>query len=63
MIGKANSAKVNRILNYYVPIPKEKEVEIWKIQRQRLLESKTMQPEDNIPEDELVEDAGLAEAA
>lgn len=62
MIGKANSSKVNRILSYYVPIPKEKEEEIWKTQRQRLLESKLAQSEEVIPEDELVEDAGLAEA-
>jgi hypothetical protein len=63
LIGKASSDKVNSILNYYVPLPNEQEAEIWKTQKQRLLASKHAQAEDTIPEDELVEDAGLAEAA
>lgn len=61
LIGKANSSKVNRILSYYVPIPKDEEAEIWKVMKLRLQESKKVAAE--IPEDELVEDAGLAEAA
>ena len=62
LIGKADSSKVNRILSYYVPIPKDVEEEIWKVMRQRLRESK-LAATATIPEDELVEDAGLAEAA
>lgn len=59
LVGKADSSKVNRILSYYVPIPKDEEAEIWKVMKQRLQESKKVGTE--IPEDELVEDAGLAE--
>lgn len=61
LIGKADSSKVNRILSYYVPIPKDEEAEIWKVMKQRLQESKKTAAE--IPEDQLVEDAGLMEAA
>jgi hypothetical protein len=61
LIGKANSSKVNRILGYYVPIPKDEEAEIWKVMKQRLQESKKAVAD--IPEDQLVEDAGLMEAA
>lgn len=61
LIGKANSPKINRILGYYVPIPKDEEAEIWKVMKQRLQESKKAAAE--IPEDQLVEDAGLMEAA
>lgn len=61
LIGKANSSKVNRILGYYVPIPKDEETEIWKVMKQRLQESKKAVAD--IPEDQLVEDAGLMEAA
>ena len=59
LIGKADSTKVNRILNYYVPIPKDEEAEIWKVMKLRLQESKKARAD--IPADELVEDAGLAE--
>jgi hypothetical protein len=62
LIGKANSPKVNSILDYYVPIPKDEEEKIWKVMRQRLLDSK-LAAAATIPEDELVEDAGLAELA
>lgn len=61
LIGQAESSKVNRVLHYYEPLPKSKESEIWKIMRQRLKESKNCV--SAIPEDELVEDAGLAEPA
>lgn len=61
LIGKADSSRVNRILSYYVPIPKDEEAEIWKVMKQRLQESKKVAAE--IPEDQLVEDAGLMEAA
>lgn len=60
LIGKADSTKVNRILPYYVPIPKDQEAEIWKVMKQRLQQSK--KADVIIPEDELVEDAGLTEA-
>lgn len=61
LIGKASSTKVNRILSYYVPIPKDEEAEIWKVMKQRLQERKKVSA--SVPEDELVEDAGLAEPA
>lgn len=61
LIGKSNNSKVNRILHFYVPIDKDKEAGIWKIMRQRLQETK--KPTIDIPEDELVEDAGLLEVA
>jgi hypothetical protein len=61
LIGKANSSKINHILSYYVPLPKEEETEIWRLMRQRLKDSKSIVA--SIPEDELVEDAGLAETA
>lgn len=61
LVGKADSAKVNRVLSYYAPLPNKEEAEIWKVMRQRLKESKAVAP--TIPEDELVEDAGLAEVA
>ena len=63
LIGKTISKNINRILSYYVPLNKNEEAKIWKIQRQRLEENKPSQLFDKkiIPEDELVEDAGLAE--
>jgi len=61
LIGKASSSKVNHILSYYVPLPQNEEAEIWKVMKQRLKDSKTITP--LIPEDELVEDAGLTETA
>ncbi len=61
LIGKANSSKVNRILAFYVPVSKEQEEEIWKVSRQRLQENKLIAA--SIPDDELVEDAGLTETA
>lgn len=63
LIEKAVSPNVKRILSYYVPIPNEKEAEIWRVQRQRLKENKRSLGlnQETIPEDELVEDAGLAE--
>ena len=59
LIGQADSSKVNRILGYYVPIPKDEEAKIWKVMKTRLQESKKASVV--IPDDELVEDAGLAE--
>lgn len=59
LIGQASSTNVNRILSYYVPIPKVEEVNIWKEMQGR----KKAIGEDipNIPDDERVEDAGLTE--
>ena len=42
-----------------MPIPKDEEAEIWKVMKLRLQESKKARAD--IPADELVEDAGLAE--
>ena len=61
LIGTAESAKVNHILNYYPPIPEAEEVKIWAEMKTRVLEAK--EPTPVIPDDELVEDAGLAESA
>lgn len=59
LIDTAESAKVNKILPYYVPLSDEAETEIWRKMKQ--LASEEMLSEAEIPEDELVEDAGLAE--
>lgn len=59
LIGQAESSKVNRILSYYVPLADGEEEKIWALMKQRLKDRK--QPEQIIPADELVEDAGLAE--
>ena len=61
LIGKANSIKVNNIINYYIPIPQNEETEIWKIMKLRL--KNTNSPTVSIPDDEMVEDVGLAEIA
>ena len=59
LAGKGSSKRINNLLAFYVPLEFESEKAIWD-------EMKKMKPsvEDesiNIPEDELVEDAGLAE--
>lgn len=48
---QASTARLKKILRYYVPLPKEQEAEIWKLQRRAAV--------DVLPEDEHVEDAGL----
>jgi hypothetical protein len=61
LVGNASSEKLNRVLRYYVPIPKSDEENIWKVMRARQQDIHSTFA--SIPEDELVEDAGLAEAA
>lgn len=59
LIGTAESTKVNKILHYYVPLSDENETEIWR--KMKHLSSEDKHSEAEIPEDELVEDAGLTE--
>ena len=55
------SKRIASILEFYVPLPEEKEQEIWSICREH--RSKQKQPDVSIPDDQRVEDAGLTEAA
>ncbi len=59
LIGQATSSKVNRILAFYVPLPKDEERNIWDEMRKLRVTIKT--ENFDIPEDERVEDAGLTE--
>ncbi|PIZ22022.1 MAG: radical SAM protein [Comamonadaceae bacterium CG_4_9_14_0_8_um_filter_57_21] len=61
LIGTAESSKVNRILNYYPPISEAEEIRIWSEMKREVHEFK--KPDLVIPDDELVEDAGLSESA
>lgn len=61
LIGAAESVKVNRILNYYPPILEAEEIRIWSEMKREIHEFKKQTPV--IPDDELVEDAGLSETA
>ena len=49
---------VSALAEFYAPLPKEYEREIWDEQRERKVNSDLI---DTIPQDELVEDAGLYE--
>lgn len=57
--SRAESAAVERILPYYVPISNADEALIWK--KMKELQVQPRSQEISIPADELVEDAGLAE--
>jgi len=58
LVGTAESSAVNRVLPFYIsPVHAELE-RIWNIMRARQKENEFV----SVPEDELVEDAGLAEA-
>ena len=50
---KTKSRVLKEILAFYIPLSKEKESEIWRIQRSS--------PHTDVPEDERVEDAGLSD--
>ena len=60
LVGQATNAKVNRILGFYVPLSDKEERNIWELMKARKQSLTT--EEINIPEDERVEDAGLAES-
>jgi len=60
-VSVASSRTVRDILPYYQALSKYDEAKIWKAMRQRQLD-RVSAPVPNIPEDELVEDAGLTEA-
>jgi len=57
LIGSSSSAKINSILSFYVPLSDENERKIWTEMKNK----KTLKDFVEIPEDELVEDAGLSE--
>lgn len=59
VVGKAQSSAVNRVLPFYVSPVKTELQKIWEAMRTR---QTAAQQEVTIPEDELVEDAGLSEA-
>jgi hypothetical protein len=52
----AVSSKVGAIMRHYLPLPKEVEAEIWRLQREM---KKQEDPSIIVPDDERVEDAGL----
>ena len=56
--SEAKHSHMRNMLHYYIPLSEEKETEIWEKQRKAVLP-----PASEVPEDERVEDAGLAEDA
>jgi hypothetical protein len=60
LLSQASSTKVASMLRWYVPIPKDDEAKIWARVREQRLPTPLAA---SIPDDELVEDAGLAEVA
>jgi len=61
-LGKATKSKrIVSILEFYLPLPEEKEQQIWSVCREHRLKQK--QVDLSIPDDQRVEDAGLTEAA
>ena len=60
LAGQAKSGAVNRVLPFYVSPVKDELKKIWDTMRAR--QEAAAAAENAIPEDELVEDAGLAEA-
>jgi hypothetical protein len=58
---ETSSAQIKSILNWYTPMRKEDERVIW--QKSSKVRAKAERESPAIPEDELVEDAGLTEAA
>ncbi|CAE6879030.1 hypothetical protein R75471_01675 [Paraburkholderia domus] len=60
LIGQGSNMAINRILHFYVPLPKNEEQRIWDLMKiAKLPELDDFQ----IPADQLVEDAGLADIA
>ena len=55
------SNRIASILEFYLPLPSEKEQEIWSVCREHRFKQK--QVDVSIPDDQRVEDAGLTEAA
>ena len=55
--GLTTDPQIRRILPYYTPLTKEREAEIWALQK-----ALARADEPRVPEDERVEDAGLAES-
>lgn len=61
LIGRAKSSAVNRILSYYVVPSKAAQRKIWDAVK-AISSAQKVDETPSIPEDELVEDAGLAQA-
>jgi hypothetical protein len=60
LAGKGSCSAINGVLPFYVPLKEEESRKIWDEMK---VASKPEIPEFQIPADQLVEDAGLAEAA
>jgi hypothetical protein len=58
--GRTSSRPVRRLLEFYNPIAKSEEAQIWEFQNRQ---SKARQLDGEVPEEELVEDAGLLDEA
>lgn len=58
LIRAAKNRRIRQFLEYYRPIPKSEEAQIWKFQKAL---AERAEQRDSPPEDELVEDAGLQE--
>ena len=58
--AKTTNRAVRSVIHWYVPLPKDEEAIIW---RQAKLARLRAIDDVSVPEDELVEDAGLAEVA
>lgn len=59
--SQTTNLRVRSILTWYRPLTDEEELRIWKLSR--LARERAKKAETHVPEDELVEDAGLLEAA
>jgi hypothetical protein len=60
LAGKTANASVKSILKWYEPLKERKELAIWR--KSKLARERTRLVQPKLPVDELVEDAGLAEA-
>jgi hypothetical protein len=54
--AKTGSKQLRDVLQFYLPLPKGEEAQIWERQRQRVVD-----PTTDVPDDERVEDAGLSD--
>ena len=57
LAGRATTATLNKVLGYYVPLPKDELYDIWAMQKE--LTDKEASGDMGLAEDERVEDAGL----
>jgi hypothetical protein len=54
LVKRAGSASLRRVLRHYLPLPKDEEAHIWRVQHKSSQECDVA-----VPDDERVEDAGL----